>query len=153
MHGRRRAGAPPWARVVPLALVVTLGATACSGGSSGGPAAATASAAPATAATGAPATPAYPVVLVPQAENILDKVDAALAAATRSGKVADADGRVVGPYAQRLAAELAVRGRAGASSATASPTASPTSSPTASPSPTASHRLHRVRDLDGRDGP
>ncbi|MBI4942409.1 MAG: hypothetical protein HY830_16835, partial [Actinobacteria bacterium] len=74
VHGRRRAGTPPWARVVPLALALSLGATACSSGSSGGTATATGSATAAGTTSGASAVPSYPAVLVPQAENVLDKV-------------------------------------------------------------------------------
>ncbi|MBI4944727.1 MAG: hypothetical protein HY830_28650, partial [Actinobacteria bacterium] len=55
---------------------------------------------------------------------------AALAAANGSGRVADAQGRVVGPYARRLAAELKIRAKEGTPSATASATAGATASPT-----------------------
>ena len=64
--------------------------------------------------------PGYPALLVPQAEAVLDKVDAAVAAARQAGAASAGDGRVLGPFAEGLAAQATV---AKASKSTAAPAA------------------------------
>ena len=148
VHGRRRAGTPPWTRVaLPVGLVVALGVTGCSGGSpaAGTPASATSGGASGASVT-AGDTPAYPALLVPQAEAVLDKVDAALVAARRSGSADEAGGRVLGPFAERLAAEAKVaKGSGGAASPSSSPSSEPSASGGASPSASSTAGLARDR--------
>ncbi|MFN0283373.1 MAG: hypothetical protein ACKVZ6_15540 [Kineosporiaceae bacterium] len=126
IHGRRRAGTPPGSlsRALGFALVGALAVTGCSGSGSDEaqdrpptPAAGAGSSGRSTPGSSAPAGPAVPVVLVSQAEDVLDRVDAAAAEVARSGRIDAFGARAVGPYRERLAADL--KTRAAATDATA----------------------------------
>ncbi len=128
IHGRRRAGTPPGSlsRALGFALVGTLAVTGCSGSGSDEaqdrpptPTAGAGSSGRSTPGSSAPTGPAVPVVLVSQAEEVLDKVDAAAAEVARSGRIEAFGARAVGPYRERLAADLKTRAAADATAAAA----------------------------------
>ncbi len=116
-HGRGRSAA----RSASAAVVALAALTACSGGDEAAPApsaSALPSGASITATSGAssgapaPSTPAldYPVVVEPQALRIGAAVENAVAAAVEARDVAAAQGRVTGPAAEVLAAQLKIAG-------------------------------------------
>jgi hypothetical protein len=113
-RGRRRAGTPPssMGRVLGFALGSVLAVAGCSGASPGdgkGRPAPPLAGATGGASDAPDATAGNPVVLLAQAQAVLDKVDAAAAAVARSGTIDAFGARAVGPYRERLAADLKIR--------------------------------------------
>ncbi len=118
-HGTGRSAARSVSAATAAAVVVLAALTACSGGDDAAPASSASAASPGASVTatsgalrGASAPPApslnYPVVVEPQALRIGEAVEDAVAAAVEARDVAAAQGRVTGPAAEVLAAQLTI---------------------------------------------
>ena len=121
-RGSARSAARSVSVATAAAVVVLAALTACSGGDDAAPASSASAASPGASVTatsgassGAPAPSAppapslnYPVVVEPQALRIGEAVEDAVAAAVQARDVAAAQGRVTGPAAEVLAAQLTI---------------------------------------------